>query len=156
MYHFPPFFTKQPNRDTEAKRLQIWMDMILSFCRQYRIFVLEINGATLSSPLFSNTSISRSLSKDEATEVLQAMTLAGLAEWIPGEPNKCIIYWRNPAEWADEIFLWVTTRGHADSVMTMFEFRETSAGSGEIDNIHCLLVFLNLPFQRSGIFMMLY
>jgi hypothetical protein len=33
-YAFPPFYSKQPNSDTESKRKQLWRDLILSYCRQ--------------------------------------------------------------------------------------------------------------------------
>jgi ESCRT-II complex subunit VPS25 len=131
MYSFPPFFTKQPNRDTEAKRLQVWRDLIISYCRHHKVYVLELNDSTISSPLFFNASISRRLTKTEIAEILQMMTSAGLAEWIPGDSNKFIVFWRSPAEWADAIFSWVVKQGHTDSIMTMFEFKETSAPSGQ-------------------------
>ena len=130
MYNFPPFFTKQPNRDTEAKRVQIWRDLILSYCRHHTIYVLELSDSTISSSLFCNSTISRCLSKAEVSEILQMMCSAGLAEWISGEKSKCMIFWRSPSEWADIVYAWVTSQGHLDSIMTMYEFKETSASSG--------------------------
>ena len=110
MYNFPPFFTKQPNRDTEAKRVQIWRDLILSYCRHHTIYVLELSDSTISSTLFCNSTISRCLSKAEVSEILQMMCSAGLAEWISGEKSKCMIFWRSPSEWADIVYAWVTSQ----------------------------------------------
>jgi ESCRT-II complex subunit VPS25 len=130
MYSFPPFFTKQPNRDTEAKRVQVWRDLILSYCRHHAVFVLDINESTASSPLFCNSTISRSLNKADILEILQMMISAGNAEWLTHDSTKLMIFWRRPSEWADMVFAWVASQGHTDSIMTMYEFKEVSSATG--------------------------
>ena len=60
-YDFPPFFSKQPNRDTNARRVQLWKDLILGYCAHHRVFSLSVREALASSPLFYNEKISRRL-----------------------------------------------------------------------------------------------
>lgn len=50
VWSFPPFFTPQPNPSTHAHQLSLWTDLVLSFCRFHRIFILsprDLQGDTL-------------------------------------------------------------------------------------------------------------
>jgi ESCRT-II complex subunit VPS25 len=80
-YHFPPFFTKQPNFETNSMRVQMWKELILDYCRHNRIFILNVREAVASSSLFGNEAISRRLQPSDANEILHLMATAGLAEW---------------------------------------------------------------------------
>ncbi len=80
-YSFPPFFSKQPNLETNAMRVQMWKDLILSYCRHHRVFVLNVREAVATSPLFGNETISRRLQPADANEIFHLMASAGLAEW---------------------------------------------------------------------------
>lgn len=131
MYGFPPFFTKQPNVDTEAKRVQLWRDLILSYCAYHKIFSLRLNESTIASNLFQNQSISRGLGKADILDIFRKLVSAGLCESVPEDQEQYLIFWRRPSEWADIIFSWVVSRGYTDSVMTMYEFREASMRSSE-------------------------
>ena len=44
-YSFPPFFTRQTNLTTHHAQLTKWSDLILSYCRHYRIFKLSLSAA---------------------------------------------------------------------------------------------------------------
>lgn len=59
-YHFPPFFTIQPNSDTRAKQLEAWCALVLAYHRASRSYILDVNEAQ-SSPLFYNEKINRIL-----------------------------------------------------------------------------------------------
>ena len=80
-YSFPPFFSKQPNVETNAMRVQMWKDLILGYCRHHRVFVLNVREAVATSPLFGNEAISRRLQPADANDIFHLMASAGLAEW---------------------------------------------------------------------------
>jgi hypothetical protein len=40
IYSFPPFFTPQPNPQTLAHQLALWVDLLLSYCRFHRVYIL--------------------------------------------------------------------------------------------------------------------
>ena len=69
-YSFPPFFTRQPNAETNARRVQMWKDLILDYCRHHRQFVLSVREAVATSPLFGNAAIARRLQPADANEIL--------------------------------------------------------------------------------------
>lgn len=80
-YSFPPFFSKQPNVETNAMRVQMWKDLILGYCRHHRVFVLNVREAVATNPLFGNEAISRRLQPADANDIFHLMASAGLAEW---------------------------------------------------------------------------
>ena len=47
----------QPNVETEEKRMEAWRTLVLDYCRNQKIYVLDVQEA-MQSPLFSNKSIS--------------------------------------------------------------------------------------------------
>ena len=55
-YGFPPFFTVQPNTDTRSKQLDAWCNLVLSYHRATKSYLLDVNEAQ-SSPLFYNSKI---------------------------------------------------------------------------------------------------
>ena len=59
-YHFPPFFTVQPNSDTRAKQLEAWCSLVLDYHRANKSYVLDVSEAQ-SSTLFSNEDKNRIL-----------------------------------------------------------------------------------------------
>ncbi|KAJ1552326.1 Vacuolar protein-sorting-associated protein 25, partial [Cladochytrium tenue] len=106
IFGFPPFFTEQPTEATWQKQKELWGDVILSFCRARRVFVLDPSDA-LASPLFSNKLISRSVQPDVAVRLLDHLVANGRAQWLnPGSKQRCIIWWRRPEEWAAAIYDW--------------------------------------------------
>jgi hypothetical protein len=50
IYSFPPFFTPQPNPQTLAHQLALWVDLLLSYCRFHRVYILtekDLEGDTV-------------------------------------------------------------------------------------------------------------
>lgn len=60
-YEFPPFFTLQPNTDTRRKQIEAWCDLVLTYHRTTKTYVMDIQEAAQSSPLFNNAKIDRIL-----------------------------------------------------------------------------------------------
>ena len=129
-YSFPPFFSRQPNAETNAARMQMWKDLILGYCRHHRIFVLNVRESVATSPLFGNEAISRRLQPADANDILHLMASAGLAEWYAADGNKLMIFWRKPSEWARMLYEWVDGSGQVDAVLTLYEIREGEVTMG--------------------------
>ncbi|KAI8941353.1 hypothetical protein NX059_002578 [Plenodomus lindquistii] len=143
-YSFPPFFTLQPVASTRSSQLLSWSTLIQSYCRHHRIFSLSLIDA-LSTPLFTNSTLRRSLSLRDAKAVLAWMATpegGNRAEWIPtgankkakgdeGEGGKAWIYWRRPEEWAVALEEWVERTGQKGTVLTLYEIVEGDASLRE-------------------------
>ncbi|KAF1956208.1 ESCRT-II complex, vps25 subunit [Byssothecium circinans] len=144
IYTFPPFFTLQPNPTTRSSQLSSWSTHIQSYCRHHRLFSISLIDL-LPTPLFTNATISRSLSLRNARAVVQWMSTSeggNRAEWIhtsgakksakaggegEGEGGKAWIYWRRPEEWATALEEWVERTGQKGTVLTLYELTESDA-----------------------------
>ncbi|KAI9819941.1 MAG: hypothetical protein M1827_006511 [Pycnora praestabilis] len=127
-YHFPPFFTTQPNSTTRASQLKNWSTLIQAYCRHNRIWRLSLVDA-VNSPLFHNDRLNRRLSLNDAKDVVDWMTKkegGERAEWVAGNKDKSVawIYWRRPEEWAGVIADWVDEVGQKNTVLTLYELKE--------------------------------
>ncbi|ODV85356.1 hypothetical protein CANARDRAFT_7476 [[Candida] arabinofermentans NRRL YB-2248] len=117
IYNFPPFFTKQPNLQTFQIQLQIWQDLILDYCKFYKIWSLSINGqpnTTTTSitdddddgeedvdnddididvdisknSIFKNDKIERYAKSDFILDIINHMIKNGKCEWIDANNHK--------------------------------------------------------------------
>ncbi|EME32172.1 Vacuolar protein-sorting-associated protein 25 [Galdieria sulphuraria] len=121
-YSYPPSFTLQPVKATREKQLKLWCDLVLSYCKHYKIFKLSVTDSANSS-LFANTAIDRKLSLAAVEEVFSRLVSMGYGEWLNKEANVCLIYWRRPYEWAEIIYDWVERSGKRKSILTFYEIR---------------------------------
>jgi len=148
-YAYPPFYTLQPISSTRASQLLSWSSFILSYCRFYRLFTLNLTDA-LSSPLFQNTKLNRRLSAKDTRAVLDWMASkegGETIEWIrdnngdSGRESKCWVYWRRPEEWGSLVQEWVEETGQKGSVLTLYEIVEgdMTNNQGEALKVHRMI-----------------
>uniref|UniRef100_A0A061RHC1 ESCRT-II complex subunit VPS25 n=1 Tax=Tetraselmis sp. GSL018 TaxID=582737 RepID=A0A061RHC1_9CHLO len=135
-WNYPPYFTLQPVKDSREKQINLWHDLILSYCKHQKIYVISGN-ATDRFPLFTNTSINRSLNQDAINTILGAAVTAGRAEWLGKEQDQCIVYWRSLKEWAELLYSFAQSTGQKDPVMTVEEISSGVETQGtELAGVH--------------------
>lgn len=130
---YPPLYTLQPNLTTRARQLELWSDLIISYCAHHCIFKLSISS--LPSDLFHNANLRRSLKPSDIRTVLDFMSKpdnGSRIEWIPPstrseQANSCFVLWKTLGEWADAIYTWVDETGQKGAVLTIYEIREGDA-----------------------------
>ncbi|KAI1354652.1 ESCRT-II complex subunit-domain-containing protein [Xylaria sp. FL0043] len=144
-YHFPPFFTRQPNLSTRHSQFSKWASLILSYCAYHRLFKLSLTSPH-TEELFHNRRIDRRLSLADAREVLEFMRRDGRVEFIAPSSNRGLgsivgggdeegggdvvwVYWRTPEEWAALLEAWVDETAQKGTVLTLYEL---SQGEGTI------------------------
>lgn len=103
IYNYPPFFTRQVNDRTWHAQLLNWAELILAYCRYYRLFTLDLKIPTGTSSdnssknerrgelLFRNDKIGRTLKEEMLREIFEYMVSNGLAMWIDGEIDKKLL-----------------------------------------------------------------
>eukprot|EP00934_Nitzschia_sp_Nitz4_P008912 Nitzschia sp. Nitz4//scaffold72_size95085//83385//84208//NITZ4_004771-RA/size95085-augustus-gene-0.67-mRNA-1//1//CDS//3329557408//8902//frame0 len=116
-YSFPPFFTIQPVLETREKQLTLWRDLIVQFHMQHKLKTLVVHEC----PLWTNHEISRSLSQEGITAVMQDLVAKGNGEWLDEAQTQCRVLWRKPDELATDIYQWAVQNGQIGSVCTMYE-----------------------------------
>lgn len=132
-YNFPPFFTIQPNEDTKKKQLEVWCDLVLAYCKQKKMFKLDLIHAQ-NTELFTNKTLDRKCSIELITLIIDQLVKQKRAEWIvqSGESpskmktfRKCYILWHTLDEWAKLIYDYVNRNGLQNSVCTFYELSES-------------------------------
>jgi ESCRT-II complex subunit VPS25 len=137
-YHFPPFFTRQPNLTTHHSQLCTWSALILKYCAHHSLYKLSLSSPT-TEELFHNKKLNRRLSPADAREVLDFMRKEGRAEPVSvaagDEDTSDVfwIYWKTPEEWAREVENWVDETAQKGTVLTLWELTdgENSRGAGK-------------------------
>lgn len=148
-YHFPPFFTRQPNQSTRHSQHAKWASLILSYCAHRGLYKLSLTSPA-AEDLFHNRRIGRRLALADAREVLEFMRRDGRAEFVDGgagddgagagatngsgEAGDVVwIYWRTPEEWAALLEAWVDETAQKGTVLTLYELSqgEDTLGTGE-------------------------
>jgi len=130
-YSFPPFFTIQPNAETKKKQLDIWTQLVLNYCRANKMFVLDKSDN--SSVLFNNREISRQLSLESITVILEYMKTKEKIQWADEKKDRCFVFWHSPAEWGTILFKYAQKNGLANSVETFFQLTNSSAEFSGMD-----------------------
>jgi ESCRT-II complex subunit VPS25 len=131
IYEFRPFFTPQVNEQTRQAQFKYWDSLILSYCRHYRIFTLDLTRVNsqgqqtrgaIDGELFCNAKIQRSLNVDAIRTIFDHMVKEGHMEWL--SKDSVLVYWKRPEEWATEIRNWVRDSGQNGTVMTLYELTD--------------------------------
>ncbi|KAI1184688.1 ESCRT-II complex, vps25 subunit [Nemania serpens] len=139
-YHFPPFFTRQPNQSTRHSQHAKWASLILAYCAHHGLYKLSLSSPA-AEDLFHNRRIGRRLALADAREVLEFMRRDGRAEFVVGggsggaddgisnggggEAGDVVwVYWRTPEEWATLIETWVDETAQKGTVLTLYELSQ--------------------------------
>jgi len=128
LWHFPPFFTLQPNDATRARQLDEWARMIVSWATAFN----HPSFAPLGEwPLWENKAIARRLPPDGVRAVADALVASGRAEWADGGARAALrIAVHTPAEWAALIIAHVDRTGHINGeVLTVAELQANVLGA---------------------------
>eukprot|EP00899_Mesostigma_viride_P018966 jgi/Mesvir1/27070/Mv20763-RA.1 len=112
-YNYPPYFTLQPVQDTRERQVALWKSLILSYCRELRIFSIDVD----TFPLFSNGAINRKLTNEARVVFLDALVAEGYGEWVGKGKVRCLVLWKKVPAWADDIYTWVRANALEGTVM---------------------------------------
>ncbi|ENN72785.1 hypothetical protein HUJ04_013369 [Dendroctonus ponderosae] len=122
-YNFPPFFTLQPNPETRAKQVQAWKALILDYCKQSKLYLIDAREAD-NGPLFNNASINRKLDGAVIVSILSEMQKSGHAAPVDKAKHRWEVYWHTLDEWSSMIYAHVYSKGLQGTVLTLFELSQ--------------------------------
>ncbi|XP_067825009.1 vacuolar protein-sorting-associated protein 25 [Heptranchias perlo] len=129
-YNFPPFYTLQPNVNTQHKQLAAWCSLVLSYLQYHKLYTIDVLEAQ-ESPLFNNKKIQRKFPIEAIQVVLEELRKKGNLEWIDKNKTRCLIMWRRPEEWGKLLYQWVSKNGMTNSVFTFYELSNGEDTEGE-------------------------
>lgn len=178
IYNFPPFFTKQPNEQTWRAQLSSWIQLILDYSKENKIWIMNNRGKVLSkgtiedyeadedagdageddeaieeSSLFVNKQIDRSLGVELINEIFSEMVKNNDASYLhKGDSTTIVVNWYRPEDWASMILEWCEETGQLGSVLTMYEISNGDISIGaEFHGIHPVVLekALNVLVKRG-------
>ena len=130
LWHWPPFFTLQPNEASRATQLEEWGKLLLAYCEHHRRSVLPV---LKDWELWENAALGRSMSPEGMAAVAEQLVARKRAEWVDGASSRASlrIFWRTPAEWSTIILEHMQSSGEMGKMFIVAELQS----SGEV----CLL-----------------
>lgn len=86
---------------------------------------MRLNQETISDPLFTNSSISRSLNLDTLREIVELMVSQNQAGWVAKkQKDEILVYWRSPEDWAQLLSRHIESTGQSNVILTIYELTE--------------------------------
>ncbi|KIP03804.1 hypothetical protein PHLGIDRAFT_31637 [Phlebiopsis gigantea 11061_1 CR5-6] len=119
----PPFFTQQPNPNTQATVSENWTKLILSYARHRRLFTLRVEDAEVPGgewdEILRNTRINRRLLPSHLSHILADMVAKNRAVYEPAKQTRAaLLLWRSPEEWAEVLHSWADSTGQLNTILT--------------------------------------
>eukprot|EP00892_Ulva_mutabilis_P006091 jgi/Ulvmu1/3854/UM018_0073.1 len=126
-FSYPPYFTLQPNKESQAKQIELWKQLLLQYAkakRKYKYYLKED-----SCHPFHNPMIQRSLSLEGRQAVCSALVAEGKAEWVGKDQTVCLVTIQPVPLWASTIHDVVRTR-FTTSIVTIEELHSGDEARG--------------------------
>lgn len=122
-YNFPPFFTIQPNIETRKAQFEVWRSLLVDYCYHHNLHKLNIRDQLNKAP-FYNERIDRRLSLEDARSIIADLVSKRFAEWCDSQKETCLIYTKQPVEWAKVIYKYVKEKSLYNTICTFYELLE--------------------------------
>jgi len=124
-----PFFTQQPNANTQANQTEQWIRLILAYARYRRLFTLRIEDAETTGnewdEVLWNERINRRLLPSHLSYLFTEMIAKNMAAYEPVKQTRSILlYWRLPEEWAEVLHEWATSTAQLNIILTFYEITD--------------------------------
>ena len=117
-FHWPFFFTLQTNGEVRRKQIHMWIDLILKFCQDNKVWKLtpEIFAVNLGQ----NPKINRKLDSKDTEVIFQSLVNVKKAVYIdPKKPVDIYILWRSFNEWEQYLYNAAMNRQSLDKLETL-------------------------------------
>jgi ESCRT-II complex subunit VPS25 len=144
----PPFFTEQPNPNTQSIATEQWSRLILSYARHRRHFVLRVEDAEAPGSdwdeILRNERINRRILPSYMSNLLAALVEKDLAAYEPPKQTRSVLlHWRLPEEWAEVLYDWAVSTGQLNVILTFYDITDPPVESA--------LTNIPIPLLRKAI-----
>jgi|688.fasta_scaffold714193_1 hypothetical protein len=104
--NWPPFYTYcsislQPNTDTRQQQFKIWSEVILTHCKNSKLYVTTIDDF---QQVTRNTSINRYLNEDFLRNLFEHMKNEGSCVF---EGDTMLMFWKRKEALGEQVYKWV-------------------------------------------------
>lgn len=111
--NWPPFYTLQPNLDTQSQQLALWSSVLLEFAKKNRIFVATVESF---EGITRNGALNRSLSVEFKNALVNYMVKQKV---LVSDGLSFLVFWQKAETWAEKIYKWASDSGRIGTVETI-------------------------------------
>ena len=117
-FHWPFFFTLQTNGEVRRKQIHMWIDLILKFCQDNKVW--KLTPEIFNKNLGQNPKINRKLDSKDTEVIFQSLVNVKKAVYIdPKKPVDIYILWRSFNEWEQYLYNAAMNRQSLDKLETL-------------------------------------
>lgn len=110
--------------NTRKQQSELWGNLILDYCRYYKIHELDIEESLSTSPLFNNKAINRRLNSEALRFFIKELSSRGNAKWLSKDEKRVRIVWRTSEQWGSIIYNYISEKSLFNVVCSIYELRE--------------------------------
>ncbi|CAN3372635.1 vacuolar protein-sorting-associated protein 25 [Diutina rugosa] len=165
LHSYPAFYSKQRNLTILDYQLEGWTQLILDYCRHFKVTSLTIQGRPKYSQsesdldrlpsIFENKTIDRVVTQQFRQEIFRHMVQKQVAATVtPGKFDQGIyVYWRSLDEWGEMLYDHAVQTGQLDTVMTIYELTSEDSSLPEplkqLDQAFLLTIIADLKKKNK-------
>ena len=117
-FHWPFFFTLQTNGEVRRKQIHMWIDLILKFCQDNKVW--KLTPEIFNKNLGQNPKINRKLDSKDTEVIFQSLVSVKKAVFInPKKPVDIYILWKSFNEWEQYLYNAAMNRQSLDKLETL-------------------------------------
>ena len=117
-FYWPFFFTLQTNGEVRRKQIHMWIDLVLKFCQDNKVW--KLTHEVFSTNLGQNPKINRKLSENDINVIFQSLVDVKKAMFVnPKKPDDIYILWKSLNEWEQYLYNAAINRQSLDKLETL-------------------------------------
>ena len=117
-FSWPSFFTLQTNGEVRRKQIHMWIDLVLKFCQDNKVW--KLTPELFSTNLGQNPKINRKLNQNDIGVIFQSLVSVKKAMFVNQKKQDDIyILWKSMNEWEQYLYNAAMNRQSIDKLETL-------------------------------------
>ena len=117
-FQWPFFFTLQTNGEVRRKQIHMWIDLVLKFCQDNKVW--KLTPALFAQNMGQNPKINRKLDPKDIEIIFQSLVSVKKAVFVnPAKPQDIYILWKSFNEWEQYLYNSAMNRQSIDKLETL-------------------------------------
>ena len=117
-FSWPFFFTLQTNGEVRRKQIHMWIDLVLKFCQDNKVW--KLTPELFSTNLGQNPKINRKLNQNDIGVIFQSLVSVKKAMFVNQKKQDDIyILWKSMNEWEQYLYNAAMNRQSIDKLETL-------------------------------------
>ena len=117
-FQWPFFFTLQTNGEVRRKQIHMWIDLVLKFCQDNKVW--KLTPAIFALNLGQNPKINRKLDPKDIEIIFQSLVSVKKACYVnPNKQDDIYILWKSFNEWEQYLYNSAMNRQSIDKLETL-------------------------------------